>query len=466
MTMSAAAKTEMLPEQALLAKMLANKTACAAALAQCRRGLFQDSFHRRIFDAAGELVAAGEAVTPLKLRVKLANDPAWDEFAADYLETLKMSAPPGTDIAALLSTMRRDLADAAPSDRRTFLVRSMNTLRDTASHDYLIKGLFAPAEMSVLYGEPGSGKSFLASWLAYNLSLGRNVFDRRVHRTPVVYVALEGQVGFERRLHALRATYSPSDKFFWITQSADLHGGVGDTQGLVDAVLKAEAGLLVIDTLARAMGAGSENEGRDMGLLIESLDFIRRETGAHVCVVHHSGKDSARGMRGHSSLLGASDMALEVKRDGDIRSVRVVKSKDGRDGDEHGFALDVVDLGTDADGDQITTCLIRETGAVQPAARVALTTRERGWLNDLTALFAEPDMAIVASPREEMAPIQILTREQVRDGLKRKGRFDLNPHGGLTDGDRQKLRAALVDLKDKGKIGMTDKHVWLMRGRE
>lgn len=456
---------EILPSQAFLGLLLKDKRAVPSLLA-LPAALMRDPFHRRILEAARAIHAEGETVTPLRVRNRLAGDPGWEMVAPDYLETLKMEAPPPAEMVGLVKRLRSECDNQPEGPRKDFPLRSVASLRESVSAEYLVKGLIAPAEMSVLYGEPGSGKSFLASWLAYNLSIGRSVFDRRVRRTAVVYVALEGQVGFERRLHALRSACGPSDKFFWTVQSADLYGGLGDVEGLVDAVLKAEAGLLVVDTLARAMGAGSENEGRDMGLLIEALDFIKRETGAHVLVVHHSGKDSTRGMRGHSSLLGAVDVALEVKRDGDVRSVRVVKSKDGRDGDEHGFALDVVDLGMDADGDPVTTCMVRDTGTVQPVARVALTSRERGWLTDLTALFAEPDMAVVASPREEMAPIPILTREQVRDGLKRKGRFDLNPHGGLTDSDRQKLRAALVGLKDKGKIGMTDKYVWLMGGRE
>ena len=36
-------------------------------------------------------------------------------------------------------------------------------------------------------------------------------------------------------------------------------------------------------------------------------------TGAAVLLVHHSGKDEAKGMRGHSALLGALDAELAIE---------------------------------------------------------------------------------------------------------------------------------------------------------
>ena len=142
-------------------------------------------------------------------------------------------------------------------DHKLYLLRTVAALPD-GGHDYLVKGLFAPCEMSVIYGEPGSGKSFLAAFLAYCIALGRSLFDRWVRRAPVVYAALEGQIGFARRLRALRDTFGASDQFFWLDQSVDLFSGEGDVDGLIDAVLKANAKLLVIDTLARALGVAAK----------------------------------------------------------------------------------------------------------------------------------------------------------------------------------------------------------------
>jgi hypothetical protein len=284
----------------------------------------------------------------------------------------------------------------------------------------------------------------------------------------VVFAALEGQLGFERRLHALQSHLGASQDFYWLTQAIDLFSGQGDVEGLIDAVLRVDARLLVVDTLAKAIGPASENEGRDVGIVLGALDMIRRETGVHTQLVHHVGKDATRGMRGHSSLLGAADVTQEITREGGERLMRIAKVKDGKDGEQYGFALDVIDLGRDDDGDEITTCIVRETGeaSTTSAPREQLTKGERGWMKDLTALFAEPDAAEMLSPASTIGLQACLTRDQVRDGLKRKGRFDLNVDGGLTGSARTMLSRTLNNLRDKGKIGMTDKLVWLLAERQ
>src|SRR5262249_40955243 len=154
-----------------------------------------------------------------------------------------------------------------------------------------IKGLLAPGELSVIYGEPASGKTFAAFYTAYMVSMRWAAFGRRVRGVPVLYIALEGHAGFERRIAAAVKTWAPSGAFFFITDSVDLFGGLGDAEGVIAAAKAVDAGLIVFDTMARAMGSGSENESADMGRMIEAFDVIRRETGAHVLVVHHSGKD-------------------------------------------------------------------------------------------------------------------------------------------------------------------------------
>ena len=351
-------EVEIQPEQMLIGLVLADPNARGEAFAKCRSALLRDPFHRRIFEASRAMHEAGEGVTSIALQARMKGDPAWKTMPANYLESMRLAAPVTRNVSQVIDLLRADVADGSDS-RTLYTLKSVLSLGAAEPPGYLAKGLFAPDEISVIYGEPGSGKSFLASWASYRIAIGQPVFGRRVRGSPVVYAALEGQIGFERRLHALRDAYGPARDFFWINQPADLHSGFGDVEGLIDAVLQADAKMLVIDTLARAMGAGSENEGRDMGMVIAALDQIRRETGAHVAIVHHCGKDRDRGMRGHSSLLGAADMAFEIKRgESGNRTVRIVKAKDGKDGDEFGFSLDVVDLGQDDDGDAITTCIV------------------------------------------------------------------------------------------------------------
>jgi hypothetical protein len=77
-------------------------------------------------------------------------------------------------------------------------------------------------------------------------------------------------------------------------------------------------------------------------------------------------------------------------------------------------------------------------------------------------MFAERGVATPRVPILGMNLILTLTRDQVRAGYRERGFFDLKPDGNLTGADRERLRATLNALRDKGKIGMTRSLVWLL----
>ena len=106
------------------------------------------------------------------------------------------------------------------------------------------------------------------------------------------------------------------------------------------------------------MAGGNENASEDMGALVINSDHIRRETKAHVCFIHHSGKDSARGARGHSSLLAAADTEIEVTNDDGARIARVTKQREMECSGEFSFSLHVVTLGENRRGKPVTSCVV------------------------------------------------------------------------------------------------------------
>jgi hypothetical protein len=140
--------------------------------------------------------------------------------------------------------------------------------------------------------------------------------------------------------------------------------------------------VLCIDTFAASTPGMVENTAEDMTKALAALKRIQREFGCAVLLVHHSGKDKERGMRGHSSLEGALDFIIEVSRDPQHpdapRSMRVRKVKDGKDGAEFAFELRVVDLGVDDDGDPITSAVVRRvpTEAEEAATHVGSIVRQ------------------------------------------------------------------------------------------
>jgi AAA domain-containing protein len=127
--------------------------------------------------------------------------------------------------------------------------------------------------------------------------------------------------------------------------------------------------VIVIDTLSRVMAGGNENAPEDMTALIRNLDAIREHTGAHIMVVHHTGKDTARGARGHSSLRAATDTEIEVANENGVHTAQVTKQRDYQGGETFTFTLKSISLGHDPDGDPVGSCVVEWSTDAAPIER-------------------------------------------------------------------------------------------------
>jgi putative DNA primase/helicase len=200
-------------------------------------------------------------------------------------------------------------------------------------------------------------------------------FERRVNRAPVVYLALEGEAGLSQRVQAFRLQHGEHacKGMHFMTVPFSLLAA-GDVLELAEIIAAAGAagGVVCIDTLNRAAPGADENSSQDMGRIIEAAKRLQLALGGLVLLVHHTGKNAQAGLRGHSSLFAALDAAIEVSREGDSRAWKVAKSKDGQDGNEQPFRLEVVELGEDGDGESVTSCVIAPEEAPEHKTRCKL----------------------------------------------------------------------------------------------
>lgn len=264
-------------------------------------------------------------------------------------------------------------------------LRPLSEIEINRGAGYLIKGWLDRLTLSVIYGESNVGKSFLALDMAIHVAASAtNWHGHRVGKDvgAVVYVAAEGGRGIANRLAALRQekpalAHAAGNRLLLLPEALDLCGD-GDAEALIDALKAAlgdtRPGLIVIDTLARSMGGGDENSGQDMGRLIRNADLIRVATGAHVLLVHHAGKDTAKGARGHSSLRAAVDTEIEIIREGENIVANTRKQRDMEGGKLLTYRLRGVRLGSDADGEDITSCIVEPVEGIE-AAMVSLTPK-------------------------------------------------------------------------------------------
>jgi hypothetical protein len=232
---------------------------------------------------------------------------------------------------------------------------------------YMVKGWLGRSQMSVVYGPSNVGKSFFCLDVAFCIAADIEWQGSKVRGGPVLYLATEGGNAFHNRVVALRDEYKKTGVLLAVRPSpidllrpeADLAKLI-ELCGSIEVKVGARLSMIVVDTLSRAMAGGDENGPTDMTAFIANLDALRNATGAHIMIVHHSGKDTAKGARGHSSLRAATDTEVELEVDGKIRTATATKQRDLEPQEPIVFQLKVHELGRDEDGDAVTTCTITE----------------------------------------------------------------------------------------------------------
>lgn len=229
---------------------------------------------------------------------------------------------------------------------------------------WIIKGVLPQAGLAVVYGASGSGKSFAVLDMGMAIARGLPWRGKKTKQGRVAYIAAEGADGFRKRIAAY-AQHQGVDLSTVPMTVLNAAPNLLEKQDAVDVAkgVKASGGadVIIIDTLAQTTPGANENAGEDMGKALGYCKRIHEVTGALVLLIHHSGKDATKGARGWSGVRAACDAELEVVRGEGGRALRLTKNKDGEDGLEWGFDLEVVQIGVDEDLDPITSCVVIET---------------------------------------------------------------------------------------------------------
>jgi hypothetical protein len=330
----------------------------------------------------------------------------------------------------------------------------------------VVRNLIPRAGLTVMWGPPKCGKSFGAFDISMHVALGWKYRGRRVQQGTVVYGAFEGQNGIAARVEAFRKYRLPD------SLAAPLAGEVAganipfylepltlnlvqDHRALIFAI-KQQLGeqrpvMIVLDTLNRSI-QGSESKDEDMTRYIHAADAIRAAFDCAVLIVHHCGIDGTR-PRGHTSLTGAADAQLAVRR-GD-NGVVVEWMKDGdAEGNELAFRLEHVVVGTDEDGEDISSCIVvpvEDDATPKPEKKSKLTPKDelaRRALADITADQGKPPPATWGLPNG----VQVVPTETWRSTLLSRD---------VVEEDRRRFWDLKNRLKVKNIIAERDQLVWL-----
>jgi hypothetical protein len=348
-------------EVQVLGAMLQSRDATATAIGLLATDDFDRGTHRLVWTAIVDLHTAGQPVDPVTVTDRIVADGHGPDIAhGSLIFELSASVPHAMSVAhhagivarhaerrrqrqlAHALGLRADDPQVDPIDTEVWLAAQID--RETGRRrtipllvgeeidqlpdprwlidDYLPQGL------SVIYGRPGSAKSFLAMAWACSIASGSRWHGRPAIHAPVVYVVAEGANGAKRRRRAwMASTHTVRlDHLAWVPTAVD-PANPADASALARHVEKLGAGLVVFDTLARCM-TGEENSTEAMGAFVAGCDRLRERTGTSVLVVHHSDKHDTS-LRGNSSLEGAADGIVHMRSNADrTKTLRVEKAKE------------------------------------------------------------------------------------------------------------------------------------------
>jgi hypothetical protein len=265
--------------------------------------------------------------------------------------------------------------------RRSYTIDELENLPKL---NWLIKDILVDGGIATIYGESGSTKSFLAIDLAMHLATGSEWFGLEVNRgIPIIYTALEGFRGVVKRIKGWckKNNLSPSNIF--IDHDSLLLGEQGSVESFINYYKASNfnRGMIIIDTFNMACPNIEENSAKEMSGVITKAKLIAEKLNSTVLIIHHSGKDESRGMRGSSSLKASMDTIIYVKQDSNGNCEwSLEKSKDSECGIRYGYRLETLEL--DMDGEVETTCILDKLGEMlEKKKKAKLTPKQTRVLN-------------------------------------------------------------------------------------
>jgi AAA domain len=346
--------------------------------------------------------------------------------------------------------------ESAPTGKqRPIELIAFDEIKLSTRRRYLIKDLIPRVGLTVVWGPPKCGKSFWTFDAMLHVALGWKYRGRRVHQGVVVYCTFEGQQGIGARAEAFRQRFlaTDHDRVPFHVQLATLNL-VRDHPRLIAAIEQRAPNpvAVVLDTLNRSI-QGSESSDEDMTAYVNAADAIRAAFECAVIIVHHCGVQGDR-PRGHTSLTAAVDAQLAVTRDAANNvTVQVEWMKDGREGDVIASRLEVVEVGTNEDGDTETSCILREVDTPARKERKLSSPMAKASLRELHNCLAE--MGRPAPPSDHIpAGVQTVALEEWRRMLKATGVINSDRS------HRQQFHRIRLTLKNAGLIGIWEESVW------
>ena len=318
---------------------------------------------------------------------------------------------------------------------------------DVTDNKYLIKGVIGQGDLAVLFGESGSMKSFVATDMAFHIAAGLPWQNKKIRQSGVLVVIGEGQAGYKKRIKAVIQKHGRHDVPIWIVPEPVAL----DTEAEVLRawILKAEAelgcriDLVLMDTFSLMLGSGDESNNADVSNAFSNLRQSLENRSA--LLIHHVGHNANDRERGAYQIRANVDVRMRVDRSRDLITLTCLKSKDDQPFDPINLGFEVITLGVDEDGDQVTSLVIVEASqadvdAILKSAARKLSKPEQTVIDALAVVLSRQSHCHDDDLRAEVYNSQGLTKSDNAEarkkafhravgGLLNRGRIERDSNG-------------------------------------
>lgn len=336
----------------------------------CCRG---DQWHNNMIRLVGHLASIGRTSAEILALADHITLPGFSvaqtnkemEIALQGARTKWALPEPQDDVAAEEAV--REEADAI------FPLLDLDELEALPPPEYLIDDLIVEDGLTVVYGDPGTCKSFVGLDMSLRLAFGMDWHGTKTKPTGVLYIAGEGARGLGKRVkgwrreHALEGAEAP-----FLLLPVPVAMLQPDQRAKLLRTIDAAAqragfhiGLVVVDTVSRALAGAGENGADEMGAFVAVCDAIRIHIDGAVLGIHHSGKDKEKGMRGSSVLLGACDGTIRIEKQGEIVTLKTEKQKDAEEAEPIYMRMKKVEWALGLEEEQSTLVPFRSEAPAQ-----------------------------------------------------------------------------------------------------
>ena len=203
-------------------------------------------------------------------------------------------------------------------------IRQWSDIPDVASFPdsqvaWVAEGLIPTGAITLLGGDPGSYKTWLALTLAVAVSKGGSFLGRGCRQRDVLILDRENPLSVVQERFDLLGIGPATGLKIWGGWCQDQPPLIGDFR--LREIAQERRPLIIFDSLLRFHGA-EENSASEMRQVMGELRGLAN-AGATPFVLHHKPKAEGTHYRGSSDILGGVDVAYSVLRNREAESLRL-----------------------------------------------------------------------------------------------------------------------------------------------